>query len=250
MMTDSALPPELAAAVGHLDDLAQDFEQHPDPGVQERAIELLQCVDGIHQPGLRRLAELLGVAGLLPRALDDPRVRLLFELYDLGEPTDPAASNRAGLYAESAGPSAGASPVPPAPVTPPGPAERPRSQEGFVPLSSLKLKRRPRMAWHTALRTDQLSAGELLGLQIGREWVLLANLDGELVAYRNACPGTPLPLHGGRVEDTTLECPWHHCRFDLRGGARLDASGPGLDVIPIAIEDGEVRIAIPEGAAT
>jgi nitrite reductase/ring-hydroxylating ferredoxin subunit len=90
----------------------------------------------------------------------------------------------------------------------------------------------------------------MLNVQIGPERVLLASLDGRFVAYRNACPGTPLPLHGGRVEDTTLECPWHHCRFDLRTGSRLEASGPGLDVMPIAVEDGEVRIAIPEGVAT
>jgi nitrite reductase/ring-hydroxylating ferredoxin subunit len=237
MMTEGALPPELAAAVGHLDDLARDFEQHPDRSVQERGIELLRCVDAVHRPGLRRLAALLETAGLLPRALDDPRVRLLFELYDLGTASavgsagQPLANGSPGSSrAESREPASGPS-------------------EGFVPLSSLKLKRRPPTAWHTARRTDQVPAGELLGLQIGPEWVLLANLDGEFVAYRNACPGTPLPLHGGRVEDTTLECPWHHCRFDLRTGSRLDASGPGLDGMPIAVEDDEVRIAIREGVA-
>src|SRR5690242_20658734 len=82
---DEGLPTEVAAALNRLDDLVKSFEAHPDPAVQERVFELLRCVDALHRSGLRRLNALLKVAGLQQRAVDDPEVRLLFDLYDLGE---------------------------------------------------------------------------------------------------------------------------------------------------------------------
>jgi hypothetical protein len=79
------LPDRLAASVMRLDELVRHFEEYPDPLVHGPAIELLQLVDGLHRGGLRRLAELLRAAGLERRALDAAEVRLLYELYELGE---------------------------------------------------------------------------------------------------------------------------------------------------------------------
>lgn len=86
-MTDrqDSLPAPIAAALARLDELVACFEQHPEPLVQERALELLQCVDRIHRGGLRRLADFLRMSGLEQPALADPQVRLLFDLYDLEE---------------------------------------------------------------------------------------------------------------------------------------------------------------------
>ncbi|MBA2783447.1 MAG: hypothetical protein H0T74_11120, partial [Rubrobacteraceae bacterium] len=47
----------------------------------------------------------------------------------------------------------------------------------------------------------------------------------------------------GRVEGTTLVCPWHGCRYDLRTGRREDAEGK-LSVLPVAVQDGEVKVAL------
>ena len=46
------------------------------------------------------------------------------------------------------------------------------------------------------------------------------------------------------VEGEILICPWHGCRFDLRGGRRILGEGPGLAVVPIAVDGGEVRIGV------
>jgi Fe-S cluster biogenesis protein NfuA len=82
---EDGLPPEVLGALERLDQLVQEFEQHPAPAVQERVFELLQCVDAVHRAGLRRLGALLEETGLRQRALADPEARLLFDLYDLGE---------------------------------------------------------------------------------------------------------------------------------------------------------------------
>ena len=96
------LPEDVAAAVQRLDELVKSFEEHPDPAVQERAFELLQCVDSMHRAGLRRLNDLLKTVGLQRRAIDDPEVRLLFDLYDLGEG---GVQSRAEAVVESMRPS-------------------------------------------------------------------------------------------------------------------------------------------------
>ena len=84
-VSDEPLRDDLAAAALRLDDLVRHFEEYPDPLVRGPAIELLQLVDGLHRPGLRRIADLLRAAGLERRALDDGEVRLLYDLYELDE---------------------------------------------------------------------------------------------------------------------------------------------------------------------
>ena len=276
MGPDGAPPPELAAAE-RLDEILEEFAVYPQPIVQDRVVELLRCVDAVHRPGLLRLAELLESAGLLDAALDDPGARLLLGLYGLDPGADDARSAdevpegglplQAERSTQDAGRLLGGSRVAMALPLAPAPMERspqagwawqelpvvtgatsavPAPVSGFVPLSSIKIKRPPRLAWRVAFHADRMPPGEIGAVQVEGERVLIANLDGEFCAYRNACPGSPLPLHGGPLEGSVLECPWHHCRFDVRDGARLDATGPGLSAMPVVVEEGVVQIGIVE----
>jgi len=285
--TDDDLPPEVTDAVARLDQLVKRFEEHPEPAVKDLVFELLSCVDTIHRVGLRRLNELLKVAGLQQRATDDPEVRLLFDLYDLGEGGDEAraqamleslAAPLAAMGAQMELVAADAQSIrvrftPPSGASTAAVAELraaleqvlldnlpgvvradvemqtlPASlQNNFVPLATLRMP--ARLQWQTALPLSDLPGGALRGLEIGDERVLLANVgSGEVYAYRNACPETPFPLDAGRVEEGVLHCPWHGCRFDLRGGRRVDTQAPGLGVIPVRVEDGLVRVSIPQRA--
>jgi len=79
--------------VARVDQLVSLFEAHPDAMIRDRVEELLQCVDALHRAPLQRLEALLetygwdGGGGMtippLDRALNDPLIRRLFELYDL-----------------------------------------------------------------------------------------------------------------------------------------------------------------------
>jgi hypothetical protein len=115
---ERSLPEEVAAALHHLDELVQMFEQHADAEVRERVFELLQCVDAVHRAGLTRLHALVALAGLEQRALADPEAALLLELYELGR--------GAGTLDLPDGSALPAAPPP-----------------GFVPLSSITVSRRP-----------------------------------------------------------------------------------------------------------
>jgi nitrite reductase/ring-hydroxylating ferredoxin subunit len=283
------LPPEVASALERLDRLVKRFEEHPDPVVKDLAFELLSCVDAVHRVGMRRLNELLKVAGLQQRATDDPEVRLLFDLYDLGEGGDEA---RGAAVVESVKPGLDAMGVQIELVastattirvrlTHPPHAERggledlraslqqvlldnlpgvvhaeidlvalvPELLNNFVPITALKMP--PRLEWQAVGPAQELPVGSMRGLTLGEERLLLVNLGAsEIYAYRNNCPDTPFPLDGASVDDAILRCPWHGCLFDLRGGRRIDAEGPGLGVVPVRVQDGTVVVSIPRRAIT
>lgn len=76
-----ALPPEVADALGVLDDLLQVFANHPDEGVQDAVISILRAVDVVHRGALQRLRAFLHARLLVDDALSDPHVAVLFELY-------------------------------------------------------------------------------------------------------------------------------------------------------------------------
>lgn len=93
---------------------------------------------------------------------------------------------------------------------------------------------------------DDLPRGALYGALVEDFPLLLVALDDGVAAYRNACPGSPLPLHLGRLEHGAIVCPWHGCRFDARSGARrAGEEGAPLERLPVGVERGRVRVELP-----
>lgn len=76
------------------------------------------------------------------------------------------------------------------------------------------------------------------------EQVALFNVGGRLYALGNRCPHANGPLADGEVEGTTVTCPHHGSRFDLRTGERL--GGPANSAVPtyrVRVADGAVFLA-------
>ncbi len=68
---------------------------------------------------------------------------------------------------------------------------------------------------------------------------VLTRRGGRLHAYESRCPHTGGPLVLGKGDDSSVVCPWHGARFDIRNGRCLTGPAPrGLEVLHIA-EDGE-----------
>src|SRR5688572_4566590 len=88
MLPDVSEPPveeTLADIALRLDNLVQSFEQHPSEEVRQKALEMLSLVDALHREGMNRIAELLwtGSPAVLEKALHDPAINILLQLYDL-----------------------------------------------------------------------------------------------------------------------------------------------------------------------
>jgi nitrite reductase/ring-hydroxylating ferredoxin subunit/Fe-S cluster biogenesis protein NfuA len=120
---------------------------------------------------------------------------------------------------------------------PPPPAPEKPIQLGRKP------QRRPR--WVSVGYLEDLEPGEIRALRPEGTALLLVRLDGEVYAYRNGCPpGSALALHLGRLEDSMLVCPWHGCRYNVRTGKREDDEEGKLAALPVAVRDGEIKIAV------
>jgi len=88
-----------------------------------------------------------------------------------------------------------------------------------------------------------LRPGELRALEAGERQVLLCNVAGEYFALENRCPHAEVPLSGGRLEGTVLECPLHGGKLDVRDGSpqRLPIHRNAV-TFPVRRIDGGVEI--------
>lgn len=89
-----------------------------------------------------------------------------------------------------------------------------------------------------------LPAEGLHGELVDDEPILLVHRGGEIRGFRNVCPGSMLPLHFGSLEDGSVVCPWHGCRFDAATGERERGEGPALVRLPVTVAGGRVRVEV------
>jgi Fe-S cluster biogenesis protein NfuA/nitrite reductase/ring-hydroxylating ferredoxin subunit len=250
---------EFRAAVAELDALVQTLEREGD----ERALLLLELVDAIHRPAVELLAR--GDHG-------HPIAQALLAMYDLapvsGEIHAQEALDTVRPYVESHGGTVELLGVDGGVVRLrlggacdgcAGSAitlrrgveaalrehfdafERMDVAEPEKPLLQIADLRRPVFADAGA----ELQPGELRPVALDDVNVLLVDVEGETYAFRDGCAIDGLPLAGGRLDGSVLVCPWHNCAYDGRSGQRLDdAHAPGLAVIPVAVQDGMVKVAV------
>jgi nitrite reductase/ring-hydroxylating ferredoxin subunit len=74
--------------------------------------------------------------------------------------------------------------------------------------------------------------------------LVIANVDGTLLAYRDTCPACGADLHGGELYGPNLECPGCEIAYDVtRAGRSVDGSGQ-LAPVPLLREGAETRVAV------
>ena len=116
----------------------------------------------------------------------------------------------------------------------------------FLPAASLRRAQRP--VYRPAFRSDEIGATGLRSLLLDGLNVLVARVDDDVYAVRNACGDGPLPLDYSVLNGAELVCSWHGCRYDIRTGRRLDYPGASLDeqltVFPVRVHDGMIEIVV------
>lgn len=101
------------------------------------------------------------------------------------------------------------------------------------------------LVWMTALRVDELWAGEMIGLHLGHTDVLLVNVgDGEVHAYANRCPHAGARLSDGRLTRATLRCSAHLWEFDARSGDGINPRNCKLQRYPVKVVDGDILVQV------
>ena len=255
---------EFDKAVAELEALVATLEREGD----ERALLLLQLVDAIHRPGIERIA-----AG----DTADPIAEALLQMYDIA-PTHEDVLVEEALddvrpYIESHGGSVDLLGVDDGVVRLrmsgscvgcaasamtlkrgieqalrahyPGFREVLAEETESAPqLLQIENLRRP--VFVDAGAASELIPGEVRATELEGIELVLANFDGEIYALRDGCPVDGNSLGGARLTgEGVLVCPWHNCAYDVRSGARVDGeTGDGLRVVPVALRDGSVQVAV------
>ena len=132
-----------------------------------------------------------------------------------------------------------------------GVAEQPQ-QATIVAGPTLRRKKKQQQeqngasSW-TVVDGLDLSGGEMLAREVSGEPVLFLKLGDDLLSYRNICPGCGGSLEHGALDGAALACSGCANRYDVRrAGRALDASGPGLEPVPLLVgEEGKVKVATP-----
>ena len=83
----------------------------------------------------------------------------------------------------------------------------------------------------------------------GREIALFRQGD-RVYALDNECLHTGGPLGEGEIEDGCAVCPWHGWRYRLDTGASPLNAQVAVETFPVWVENGEVKIRLPDHLQT
>jgi nitrite reductase (NADH) small subunit len=96
-------------------------------------------------------------------------------------------------------------------------------------------------------RLDELPPGSLRQVELDGVEVALANVKGSVYALQGRCPHLRGPLGRGRLDGCVLTCPFHGWQYDVRTGKNEFDRAITLDRYEVAVEGGEIRVALPRG---
>ena len=97
--------------------------------------------------------------------------------------------------------------------------------------------------WVRVAAAEKVKPGNLRGVSVEREHIVLANVDGAIYALRDECSHEDLPLSDGDLEDGEVVCIYHGARFDCATGRStgLPAVRP-VKSYPVEVRDGDVFV--------
>jgi Fe-S cluster biogenesis protein NfuA/nitrite reductase/ring-hydroxylating ferredoxin subunit len=100
-------------------------------------------------------------------------------------------------------------------------------------------------SWFEVDHLDLVPVGHLVAAQVGDAALVVANVDGTLLAYANTCAGCGGPLDGGELQAGALACPQCSRIFFLpRAGRSMDDERLQLEPVPLLREQGHVKVAL------
>jgi Fe-S cluster biogenesis protein NfuA/nitrite reductase/ring-hydroxylating ferredoxin subunit len=104
----------------------------------------------------------------------------------------------------------------------------------------------PASGWLTVDGIARLAPGALAAVPVGGVGLVVANVNGDLLAYRNACAGCGARLEHAELTGGTLRCLQCARGFELPlAGRCVDEAGLQLEPVPLLREDdGRVRVAL------
>jgi toluene monooxygenase system ferredoxin subunit len=98
------------------------------------------------------------------------------------------------------------------------------------------------MGFKRVAKIQDLWSGEMVGLEVNGERVLLVNVDNGIYAYADICPHQKSRLSEGTLTDRILRCARHHWEFDVCSGFGVNPRNSCLKLFPIRIEGEDILV--------
>jgi Fe-S cluster biogenesis protein NfuA/nitrite reductase/ring-hydroxylating ferredoxin subunit len=100
--------------------------------------------------------------------------------------------------------------------------------------------------WDALDGVTDVAEGELRAVELHGRALVVARVEGALLAYLDRCAACGEPLAGGELADGLLACPACGRGFYLpRAGRTLDEERLQLDPVPLLLDHGAARVALP-----
>lgn len=107
------------------------------------------------------------------------------------------------------------------------------------------------VTWTVVEGIVPLAAGALRRAVVQGAALMFCRPADSYYAYHSRCGGCGAPLDAGTLDGTTLTCPSCGRRFDVAGaGHCLDDPAAQLDPVPLLVETGRVKVALPADVGT
>jgi Fe-S cluster biogenesis protein NfuA/nitrite reductase/ring-hydroxylating ferredoxin subunit len=105
----------------------------------------------------------------------------------------------------------------------------------------------PQPSWVEVQSVAGLPDGALAAVSVAGSDLVVANVDGTLLAYRDRCANCGAALHEGLLSAGALACPRCDRSFFLpRAGRSLDDAHMQLEPVPLLRDEGRVKVALTQ----
>jgi Fe-S cluster biogenesis protein NfuA/nitrite reductase/ring-hydroxylating ferredoxin subunit len=119
--------------------------------------------------------------------------------------------------------------------------------EGVSPQALPVVMSDPTRSWFDVESIASLGDGSLAAVNVAGADLVVANVDGSLLAYRDRCASCNAPLHDGLLLAGALSCPECARSFFLPSAGRsMDDDRVQLEPVPLLREEGRVKVALTQ----
>lgn len=91
---------------------------------------------------------------------------------------------------------------------------------------------------------DSLWDGEMTGVEIDNEKILLVRVSGEVHAFQDKCRHQAVELHTGVFRDGVITCPAHQWQYDARTGQGINPNDVCLISYAVKEQNGMILVNI------
>jgi toluene monooxygenase system ferredoxin subunit len=105
------------------------------------------------------------------------------------------------------------------------------------------------VAFERVLAADELWTGEMRGLVVRGQRLLLLRTEDGVCAYEDRCAHLGVPLSQGKLEGGVITCSAHQYQYDAKTGCGVNPDRVRLRAFPVSVESGEIAVDLAAGAA-